>query len=140
LLISKRNKVYSANEDQVCINECDGSLEDIHNRGTASNLGHSSGQNEDFLDESGIPFNATLTHQQKTSGSKPLSEHELNLHLKGSNGSQKTVSSNISQDDAGNDCGTSISGDTVVYQGDHLNLVVKRRKKESLDKKCNKGG
>jgi len=139
-LSSKRNRVYSANEDQVCMNECDGSLEDIHNRGTASNLGHSSGQNEDFLDESGIPFNVTSTHQQKTSGSKPRSEHEPDLHLKGSNGSQKTVSSDKSQDDAGIDCGIQISGDTAVYQGENLNLVRKKRRKESLDKKCNKRG
>lgn len=116
-----------------------GEKEYIHNRGTASNLGHSGCQNEDFLHESGIPFNATLTHQQKTSGSKPPSQHEPDLHLKGSNGSQKTVSRDKSQDDAGNDCGMQISGDTAVYQCENLNLVMKRRKKESLDNKCNKG-
>lgn len=61
-------------------------------------------------------------------------EHEPDLHLKGSNGSEKTVSSDKSQDD-----GIQISGDTSVYQCENLNLVMKRRKKVSHDKKCNKG-
>lgn len=54
-------------------------------------------------------------------------EHEPDLHLKGSNLSQKTVSSDKSQDD------------TSVYQCENLNLVIKRRKKDSHDKKFNKG-
>ncbi|XP_058765698.1 uncharacterized protein LOC131639213 isoform X2 [Vicia villosa] len=118
----------------------DGSLEASHNRCFASNLCLSSGQNEAFHAESDIAFKATLTPQQKTSGGKPLSEHEPDLQLKDLNCSQQTASSVKAQDDTDNGCGIEIPGDTVAYQGEKINLVMKKHKKRSLDTKCSEGG
>lgn len=137
----------------------DGSLEDSNSRCTASNLCQSSTHNEVLHDESNIPFNATLMPQQtfggensqqqqvksiptnialpygiqqKTSGSKSWSKHET--------GSQQTIGSDKAQDDTGNDCGLEISGDTIAYQGENINLVMKKHEEQNLDMRCNKGG
>ncbi|CAL5207708.1 unnamed protein product [Lathyrus oleraceus] len=117
-----------------------GSLEPSYNRCSASNMCQSSGQNEAFHAESDIAYKATLTPQQKTSGGKPQSEHELDLQLKDLNCSQQTASSVKAQDDTGNGCGIEIPGDTVVYPGEKINLVMKKHKKRSLDTKCSEGG
>ncbi|XP_004516067.1 uncharacterized protein [Cicer arietinum] len=118
----------------------DGPLQDSHNRCTASNLCQSSSQKEVFHDESGIPFNASLTPMEKTSGSKPWFEHEADLQLEDSNGYQQTVSSDKAQDGTGNIYGIEISGDTVAYQGENVNLLLKKHNKKSFDTNCNEGG
>lgn len=78
--------------------------------------------------------------QQKTSGGKPQSDHELDLQLKGLNCAQQTANSVQAQADTGNGCGMEIPGDTVSYQGEKINLVMKKHKKRSLDAKCSEGG
>ncbi|KAL5080085.1 hypothetical protein RYX36_008506 [Vicia faba] len=95
--------------------QSDGSLEDSHNRCTASNSCQSSGQNEAFHAEPDISFKATLTPHKKTPGGNTRSEPEPNLQLKDLKCSQHTASSVKAQDDTGHGCGIEIPGDTVVY-------------------------
>ncbi|CAK8571239.1 unnamed protein product [Lathyrus sativus] len=120
--------------------QSDGSLEASHIKCSASNLCQPSGQNEAFNAELDISFKAILTPQQKTSGGKPWSEHESDLQLKDLNCSQQTASGVKAQDGTGNGCGVEIPGETVAYQGEKINLVMKKHKKRSLDIKCSKGG
>ncbi|XP_061357938.1 uncharacterized protein LOC133302210 isoform X2 [Gastrolobium bilobum] len=143
-----------------------GSIEDSHNRCTASNLCQSSNQNEVVHDESNIPFDATLMPQHtfggensqqkqiesiatdvacpdeiqhKISGSKPWSKHETDLQLEDPNGSQQTVASDKAQDDTGNSW-VEVTADKIVYQGENINVLMKKYEEQNLGMKCKEVG
>jgi hypothetical protein len=135
----------------------DGSLEDNDHRCTPSNLCQpSSHNNEVFHDESNIPFNTTLMPQHAIGGEIPqqqqvesiqtnvtlsdkgklCSNNQTGLQPEDRNGSQQTVLSDKAPKDNGNGFQVGTSGDTLVYQGEHINLLMKKH----LGMKCNEGG
>ncbi|XP_057424928.1 uncharacterized protein LOC130718359 isoform X2 [Lotus japonicus] len=141
---------------------CNRSLEDNHNRYTASNLCTVNCHNEVFHDESNIPCNATVIplHESggKNSPQQPVEAIPKNVvfpdgmmyhkisecqtwskHDTDSNDSQQTVASDKFQDDISNGCGIEISSDRFVSEGDKNNLMKKKHEENFSDMKRKKG-
>ncbi|CAJ1967535.1 unnamed protein product [Sphenostylis stenocarpa] len=160
LLVSEQGDHRAENSNKETL--VGGSAEDSHNRCAASKLCQPSSHIEVSHDESNMPFNNVLMPQHTFGGehsqqlqvesaphvalpdgiqheisrSKPWSNHEKDLQLKDPNDSQLQIAG--APDHTGYDCGVEKSGN-IVYQGEKINLEVKKQAEQNLCLKCNEG-
>ncbi|XP_061357939.1 uncharacterized protein LOC133302210 isoform X3 [Gastrolobium bilobum] len=86
---------------------------------------------EHLLDNNFLPFKRNRVYS--------ADKHETDLQLEDPNGSQQTVASDKAQDDTGNSW-VEVTADKIVYQGENINVLMKKYEEQNLGMKCKEVG